>query len=247
MLILGGTSEATALAQALARRGDVAATLSFAGRTVSMPAQPLPVRVGGFGGVEGLARYLVTEGVDILVDATHPFATQMSAQAREAAQRVGRLMVQVSRPAWQPQPGDVWREVATMEEAAAAIGAAPRRVFLTIGSLQLAAFAAAPQHFYLVRTIDAVAAHGLAQASFITARGPFDVEAEARLMREHRIEVLVTKNSGAAAAAAKLEAARSLGVPVVMVRRPADDGAAKTVEAALAAIDAHRAGVPRGV
>ena len=238
MLILGGSTEASALASALAGHSDVAATLSLAGRVREPAPQPLPTRVGGFGGVEGLASYLRDEGIRLLVDATHPFAATMSANAREAARLAGVLLLDVGRSGWLPEPGDLWTEVPTMADAARALGAAPRRVFLTVGRLQLAAFAAAPQHRYLVRSIDPVGeVHGIANADFVTARGPFAAEDEAALMRDHRIEVLVTKNSGGTASFAKIEAARRLGLPVVLVRQPAAAGAKLGVDGVLAAIE----------
>ena len=249
VLILGGSSEATALVAALA--GSAAAVvLSLAGRTGAPVPQPVATRVGGFGGVAGLVAHLRAARIDVLVDATHPFAAQMSRHAREAAAVAGCRLLAVTRPAWVPQPGDDWREVATMAEAAAALGAAPRRAFLTVGRLQLAAFAAAPQHHYLVRSIDPVApGHGLAQARFVAARGPFAAAAEERLMREHGTEVLVTKNSGGDASAAKLVAARRLGLSVILVARPLAAGVPLGVEQAVAAIAAHRVTAPdeRGV
>ncbi len=236
MLILGGSSEASALASALAGRPDIAATLSLAGRVREPAPQPLPTRVGGFGGVAGLAAYLHAEGIALLVDATHPFAATMSANARGAARRAGVPLLDAGRGGWTPEADDRWREVDTMAEAAAALGPRPRRAFLTVGRLQLAAFAAAPLHHYLVRSIDPVGAgHGLADAAFVTARGPFPVEAEIELMRNHRIDVLVTKNSGGTASFAKIAAARSLGLPVVLVRPPGKAG--RSVAEVLAEIE----------
>lgn len=247
MLVLGGSTEATALAARLAGMAGIDATLSLAGRTAEPPPQALPVRVGGFGGAEGLAAHLRAEGVGLLVDATHPFAARMSANARDAAASAGVPLLRVSRPGWVPRPGDRWREVATMADAAAALGEEPMDVFLTVGRLQLAAFAAAPQHRYLVRSIEPVApGHGLPRARFITARGPFTVEDEMATMREHAVDVLVTKNSGGAASAAKIEAARRLGIAMLMVGRPEADDGALDVEAAMAVIRAH-AGALRGV
>lgn len=248
MLILGGSSEATALATALAARSDVRACLSLAGRTAAPASQPVPVRVGGFGGVAGLVDHLHANDVEILVDATHPFAAQMSRHAAVAAREADCRFIRVSRPAWRPQPGDRWTSVATMGEAAVALGATPRRVFLTVGRLQLDAFAVAPQHHYLVRTIDPLDADpGLPSLRVIRDRGPFTVEAEERLMRREGIDVLVTKNSGGAAAAAKLVAARRLGLPVVLVARPEPPGPELDVAGALALIADHRASARRGV
>ncbi len=238
MLILGGSTEASTLATALAGRRDVAATLSLAGRVRELAPQPLPTRVGGFGGVDGLAAYLEAERIAVLVDATHPFAAQMSRHAREAARRAGVPLLDAGRGGWVPEAGDRWTEVDTVAEAAAALGDVSRRVFLTIGRLQLAVFARAPQHRYLVRSIDPVGAgHRLADATFVTARGPFSVDDEIAAMREHDIEVLVTKNSGGTASVAKIEAARRLGLPVVLVRPPEGSGGRLGFDGVLQEID----------
>jgi precorrin-6A/cobalt-precorrin-6A reductase len=221
ILILGGTTQASQLARSLAGRDDLSPILSLAGRTQNPLPAPIPSRSGGFGGVDGLVDYLRAEKIDVLIDATHPFAAQMSAHAREASARAGAPLLVFSRPGWTPGEGDRWTEVADMDAAVAALGAAPRRVFLTQGRLQLAAFAAAPQHFYLVRAIDEPAELALlANHKFVSARGPFALEDELALMRDERIEILVSKNSGGDATSAKLLAARKLGVPVVLVARP---------------------------
>ena len=243
VLILGGSSEATALAQTLASRADIAAILSLAGRTVAPIVQPVPTRIGGFGGIDGLVSYLQAERIDLLIDATHPFAAQMARHARAAADLAACRFIKVSRPAWAAGAGDVWHEVASMPDAVAALGIAPRCVFLTVGSLQLAAFAQAPQHHYLVRSIDPIGpGHDLADATFIEARGPFLVADEERLMGDYRIDVLVTKNSGGTAAMAKLAAARALKIPVVLVARARSQETSCTVAEAIAAIETLRAG-----
>jgi precorrin-6A/cobalt-precorrin-6A reductase len=247
ILILGGTTEASAIARALAGDARFAPVLSLAGRTRAPVAPPIPWRVGGFGGVDGLVAYLRAEGVAALIDATHPFAARMKANAARAAALAGIPRVAVLRPPWQPQPGDCWTEVIDMGAAFAALGAAPRRVFLAIGRQELAAFG--PPHAYLVRSIDPPDALP-PSATAITARGPFTEEAERALLIAHRIKVLVTKNAGGAATAGKLAAARGLGLPVVMVVRPAPPTAPVVADAA-GALDwlAHQAGWPcwRGV
>lgn len=250
VLILGGSSEASALARALAGCSSIDAILSLAGRTIAPVSLPLPVRIGGFGGISGLVNYLRAEATDVMIDATHPFAEQMSVHARAAAAQTGIPLIRLTRPAWRAQDGDRWTEVADMRAAAEALGHIPRRVFLTVGRLQLAAFVSAPQHFYLVRTIDPVGPnHGLQTACFLEARGPFTVADEERLMREQAIEVLVTKNSGGTASVGKLEAARRLGLPVVLVRQPAGGLAAMhDIAEVIAALKAHhRPPAPRGV
>jgi precorrin-6A/cobalt-precorrin-6A reductase len=220
VLILGGTTEASAIALALAGDRRFAPVLSLAGRTLTPAKPPIPWRVGGFGGVEGLAAHLHREKIAALIDATHPFAARMKANAARAAALAGIPRVAVLRPAWQALPGDRWTEVADMADAFAALGPTRRRVFLSIGRQELAAFG--PPHAYLVRSVDPPdPAVLLPDATSIVARGPFTEAAERALLLAHRIEVLVTKNAGGDATAAKLAAARRLGLPVVMVARPA--------------------------
>ena len=221
ILILGGTGEASALARALAGREGLSVVLSLAGRTAAPKAEPVTTRVGGFGGGEGLARYLRAEQIGCLIDATHPFAAAMSANAARAAAQAGVPLLAIRRPAWAAVPGDRWTEVDSVEDSAASLGMQPRRVFLTIGRQEVAAFAAAPQHAYLARAVEPL--RDVLRVPYLTtieARGPFDAEAEAALMREAGIEILVSKNSGGAATYGKIAAARALGIPVVMVRRP---------------------------
>ncbi len=216
VLILGGTTEASAIARALAGDGRFAPVLSLAGRTRAPVPPPIPWRVGGFGGVAGLADYLQREAVDAVIDATHPFAAQMTAHAVAACGEVPRIAV--LRPAWEAVVGDRWTHVADLAKAAEALGPVARRVFLTVGQGALGVFG--PPHHYVVRSVDppADAPEG---ATLLMARGPFSAEAERALMTEMRVDVLVTKNSGGAAVAGKLAAARALGIGVVMVDRPA--------------------------
>lgn len=220
VLVLGGTFEASKLAVLLADRNDIWSMLSFAGRTTALRPPKIPYRTGGFGGVDGLQAYLETERIDVLIDATHPFAEQISRHAAIAAAGANIPLIVLSRPAWVPEPGDNWIEVADMAASAAALGHEPRRVFLTIGRLQIGAFAAAPQHFYLIRTIEQMLPPNLPRHRVILGRGPFTFEAEEKLLREETIDVVVTKNSGGEAAFAKIRAARRLGVPVIIVARP---------------------------
>jgi precorrin-6A/cobalt-precorrin-6A reductase len=179
------------------------------------------LRIGGFGGAAGLAAYLAAERIDAVIDATHPFASRMSANAVAACRAADTPLVVFTRPPWTPEPGDRWTEVATVEEAAEALGAKPRTAFLTQGRLQLAAFLSAPQHRYIVRAIDRPAEiDALPFCKLILARGPFSFADELELMKRERIDALVTKNSGGRATYAKIEAARMLGIEVVIVRRP---------------------------
>jgi precorrin-6A/cobalt-precorrin-6A reductase len=242
LLILGGTSEASALAEALAGREDIAPILSLAGRTENPKPAPIPSRTGGFGGVDGLREYLSHNAIDAVVDATHPFAEQISGNAARACAATRVPLLVFTRPPWRREPGDDWIEVDGIEAAVDALGAERRTVFLTHGRLQLAAFARA-QHRYIVRAIDRPAEFdALPGAKLILARGPFAFPDEERLMREEGIELVVTKNSGGAATYPKIEAARRLGVTVVVVRRPSALSAetATDLPAALAWIEAHR-------
>jgi len=220
ILILGGTSEASALCKLIADDASIKATVSLAGRTKTPAAQPIPTRVGGFGGIEGLMAYLQAECIDAVVDASHPFAEQISFNAQEACKRMSLPLLILSRPPWQPVEGDLWREVADLDEAARALGDRPRRVLLTSGRQGLKAFEAAPQHDYLIRTIEDPEPLALPHARFLQERGPFDEASERALMLEERIDILITKNSGGEATYAKIAAARALRLPVVIIKPP---------------------------
>lgn len=221
VLVLGGTTEASALAVALAGAG-VDAVLSYAGRTRAPGAQPLPTRIGGFGGAEGLAAWLRAEHITHLVDATHPFAAQMSRNAVLAAQTTGLPMLALERPAWEAGPGDRWTHVPGTEAAVAALPEGAARIFLAIGRQTLAPFAARPENTYLLRLVDPPETPlPLPRTEVVIARGPFDVAGDTALLQGHRIDMIVAKNAGGAGARAKLDAARALGLPVVMIARPA--------------------------
>ncbi len=219
ILLLGGTTEASALATALATRGE-RAVLSYAGRTEAPRAQAIPTRVGGFGGIEGLAEHLRREGITHLIDATHPFAARISANAIAAAELTGVPLLGLTRPAWEAGPGDRWIRVADTAEAVAALGSEPTRVFLALGRQTIGDFAGAVQHFYLLRFVDAAQPPALPHRHLVVDRGPFTLAGELALLREHRIRVIVAKNAGGSGARAKLDAARELGLPVVMIDRP---------------------------
>ena len=221
LLILGGTSEGSALARALAGRTDISPLLSLAGRTEHPVVPPIAHRIGGFGGLDGLGDFIAQEGVVAVVDATHPFAARISAHAVAACARAGIPLATFTRPPWQPKAGDRWIAASDIDAAAAKLGSAPQRVFLTTGRLDLARFKRAPQHHYLIRTIDPPTPADLPpDHTLLLARGPFTVADEEAMLRAHAIDVLVTKNSGAAASAAKLVAARQRTVSVIMVDRP---------------------------
>lgn len=255
VLVLGGTTEASELAGLLATDGRFEATMSLAGRTAVPRSQPIHTRIGGFGGVDGLVVWLAQEKIDAVVDATHPYADQISSNAVAACARLAIPLASVMRQPWQRQSGDNWLTVANAEDAADALGAEPRRVFLTLGRLELGAFARAPHHHYLIRTIDPPGDVTLPpDVHLLRSRGPFTGEAETALLSEEKIDIIVSKNSGGAATYAKIEAARQLGIQIVMVARP-DKPRGYAIENALAAMqwleqqDAHRApsGSARGV
>jgi precorrin-6A/cobalt-precorrin-6A reductase len=240
VLILGGTSEARLLAQRLAGRVGLAVTLSLAGRTAAPAQQPVPVRSGGFGGAAGLADYLTRERIDILIDATHPYAGRISANAAAAARATGVRFVALRRPPWIESAGDRWIEVDNLADAVRALGPAPRRVFAPLGRNDLTALMQAPQHFYLIRSVDPIDPPlRLPHAFYLTGRGPLPEADEITLMRAHGVDVIIAKNSGGDATYGKIAAARGLGVPVIMLRRPvlADVPSVETVVEAVSFID----------
>ena len=213
--------EATALARRLADAG-VDATVSFAGRVERPKRQPLPTRIGGFGGAEGLAAHIRQAGVTHVVDATHPFAARMSRNAVAACRATGTPLCRLSRPPWTERPGDRWMRVPDIAGAVAALDRPRTRVMLAVGRMHLDAFAPNPQHAYLIRLVDPPAAPlALPEVEVIVDRGPFDAEADRALMVRHGTALVVSKNSGGAGAYAKIAAARALGLPVVMIDRPA--------------------------
>ncbi|MFF8771171.1 cobalt-precorrin-6A reductase [Kitasatospora sp. NPDC015120] len=237
VLLLGGTTEARALAAALAaERPALRVTSSLAGR-VAEPRLPAgEVRIGGFGGPGGLAAWLRAERVDAVVDATHPFAAAMSRNAAEAAAATGVPLLALRRPGWTPVPGDRWHRVASLDAAAALLPSLGRRVLLTSGRQGIAAFARLDGLHVVARSVDPPEPPLPASLTVLLDRGPFTLDGERAVLREHRIDVVVTKDSGGAATAPKLTAARELGLPVVVVDRPpapAGVPVAPSVEAAL--------------
>jgi precorrin-6A/cobalt-precorrin-6A reductase len=240
VLLLGGTAEARELAADLAARPGVRVTTSLAGRVSRPGALEGDVRTGGFGGAGGLARWLREHRVDAVVDATHPFASGITANAARAAAATGIPVVMLRRPGWRPVPGDRWHSVASLPEAAGLLPELGRRVFLTTGRLGLAAFADLARIHFLVRSVEAPEPPLPADTEVLLARGPFTLDDELNLLRGHRVDVLVTKDSGGAATAPKLTAARELGLPVVVVRRPPlpeDVSAVPDVASALALLE----------
>ena len=240
ILILGGTTEARLLAERVAGRHDLDVTLSLAGRTASPARQPVPVRSGGFGGAAGLADYLLRERIDALIDATHPYASRISANALAAAHETNVPFVVLRRPPWIAVAGDHWTDVSDVPEAVRALGQSPRHVFVTLGRNELAPFAGAPQHHYLIRSVDPVEPPlAVPHAAYLTGRGPFEEADERALLAQHRIDIIVAKNSGGTATYGKIAAARGLGLPVIMLARPARPQvpAAASVAEALARLD----------
>jgi precorrin-6A/cobalt-precorrin-6A reductase len=221
LLILAGTTEAAALARAVAAHG-LDAVVSYAGRTAAPRALGLPQRVGGFGGAAGLAAFLAAEAISHVIDATHPFAARISANAVAACAAAGVPLVALTRPAWAPGLGDRWQRVPDIAGAVAALDRPAARVFLAIGRQTLEPFAVHRQHRWLLRVVDPPEGPlPLPGATVVVDRGPFDAAADRALMERHGIGIVVAKNAGGSGAAAKLAAARALGLPVVMIDRPA--------------------------
>jgi precorrin-6A/cobalt-precorrin-6A reductase len=218
-LILGGTADASLLAGEMARaRFD--AIYSYAGRTHVPADQPLPTRIGGFGGVSGLADYISDERITHVIDATHPFAAEMSRNAVEACTDTGTPLIALERAPWAMANGDNWIETADLTAAVAALPEMPAKVFLAIGRQHIAPFATKPQHAYTLRFVDPPEAPLPFAADVIVSRGPFTLDGELEMMRARGIAWIVARNSGGDGARAKIDAARMLGLPVVMISRP---------------------------
>jgi precorrin-6A/cobalt-precorrin-6A reductase len=225
VLILGGTGDASELAAKISLLPGVEVITSLAGRTRQPSVSTGSVRIGGFGGQAGLVQYVQAQKIDFLIDATHPFAAQISWNAAAAATEAGIPHLRLIRPAWQPMSGvnsDYWIEVDTLEAAAAAIPNTAKRVFLTTGRQQLAPFVPLTHLWFLIRSIDPPTPETpMPNGLLLLDRGPFTLEQERHLLIEHQIALIVSKNSGGEATYAKILAARELRLPVVMVRRPA--------------------------
>lgn len=218
-LILGGTADASLLAAEMARAG-LDAVYSYGGRTRAPADQPLPTRIGGFGGVSGLADYIRREAITHVIDATHPFAAEMSRNAIEACTQTSTPLLALERAPWVKAPGDNWIEVAEINAAVAALPEAAANVFLAIGRQHIAPFASKPQHTYTLRFVDPPEAPLPFAADVIVSRGPFTFDSELEMMRAREIAWIVARNSGGDGARAKIDAARMLGLPVVMISRP---------------------------
>ncbi|MFT3662390.1 MAG: cobalt-precorrin-6A reductase [Gordonia sp. (in: high G+C Gram-positive bacteria)] len=241
VLILGGTGEARALAAALVDR-DVPVISSLAGR-VRNPRLPVgQVRIGGFGGVEGLASWLDDEQISAVVDATHPFAARITAHAVAAARRAGVPLLRLARPAWEPGRDDRWTRVPDVAAAARTVAERGGRVFLTTGRQDVDAFADVADAWFLIRVVDPPVGPLPPRHRILSSRGPYDLAGERKILAENEISLLVTKNSGGELTRAKLVAAAEAGIEVVMVDRPAEpEGSARvdSVDGALAWLQAR--------
>lgn len=231
VLVLGGTTEARELAARLTGVPGLRVTTSLAGRVAQPRLPDGDVRIGGFGGTDGMTRWIREQRVDALIDATHPFAETISYNAARAAADSHVPLLALRRPGWVPGDGDDWHPVGSLQAAAELLPSVGSRAFLTTGRMGLAAFADLALWF-LVRSVDAPEPPCPARMETLLERGPFRLEGEHELLRRHRIDVLVTKDSGGAATAPKLTAAREAGVPVVVVRRPGvPDGVPQVADA----------------
>lgn len=243
LLILGGTGEANQLAAKAAKIDKIEVITSLAGRT-QKPVTPIgTVRVGGFGGKLGLIEYLQEQKIDLLIDATHPFAAQISFNAAAATAKLRLPHLMLVRPAWQQVAGDNWLEVVNNEAAAQILPQQAQRVFLTIGRQELAAFAHLKSQWFLMRMIDPPIAETLIPTGkLLLEKGPFSLEHERQLLTEYQIDLIVSKNSGGDATFAKIIAARELKIPVVMVQRPATPKVEQVanVEAAINWLSRHQ-------
>jgi precorrin-6A/cobalt-precorrin-6A reductase len=219
-LILGGTSDANQLADPIAH-ARIDAVYSYAGRTQSPIAQSLTIRTGGFGGVRGLIEYISRESITHVIDATHPFAAEMSRHAIDACATSQIPLIALERAPWRRAPGDRWIDADHINAAVEALPEARANIFLAIGRQHLAPFAAKPQHAYTLRFVDPpVGAVPVPDSEVIVSRGPFTVQGDIELMRKRNIAWVVARNSGGDGARAKIDAARELGLPVVMIARP---------------------------
>ena len=220
VLILGGTTEASVIATHLAARSDVTVISSLAGR-VSQPRLPAGmVRVGGFGGLAGLISYLVDQNIAVVIDATHPFASKISGNAELACNTLRLPLIALQRPAWEPNEHDCWYTVPDTQAAASMVNHQLNRVFLSIGRQELGAFSHCEDAWFLVRAIDAPSEMLPANSKLILKRGPFHLNDELQMLRSESISLIVSKNSGGTATYSKIEAARALRIPVVMIDRP---------------------------
>ncbi|QIK37594.1 cobalt-precorrin-6A reductase [Caldichromatium japonicum] len=239
ILILGGTTEAYELADRLVAAGQLRVISSLAGRTESPRLPAGEVRIGGFGGVEGLAEFLRIQAIRCVIDATHPFAAQMGWHAWEACTLCDVPLLRLERPPWTPASGDRWEEVASWSEAVERLQRLnAKRIFLAIGRQELQHFAGLDDRWFLIRLVSPPdPLPPFCRAEWLYARGPFDLAAERAMLDRYRIEAIVCKNSGSEATAAKLIAARERAIPVVMRKRPPRSPEVQSVATVEAVLD----------
>lgn len=236
LLLLAGSGEAREIAAALSGAQDWSVTASLLFPERSTGPLPVPARLGRFGGEDGMARFLTSERVDAVLDATHPFASQITAQSARVCARLAIPFAQVLRPAWTPGPGDRWTEVAN-EAAVAAFLRPGQRVFTTTGRATLEHLVSRSSARFFVRQLEPRdATDGYRNVRYVTGQGPFSVQEELDTLRDLKIDVLVCKNSGGAPSHTKLDAARELGIPVILVARPPQPDVLR-VETVAAALD----------
>ncbi|CAI3923918.1 Precorrin-6x reductase (CobK) (PDB:4X7G) [Commensalibacter communis] len=223
ILILGGTTEASALIQSCVDHVNYDLILSLAGVTKNPVLPPqVTARIGGFGGIVKMAEWMQGNNIHAVVDATHPFAQQITSNAYQAAHIVSIPYLRLERPAWQKEPGDIWHEVKTVEDAVLKLGKDPLRVFVTIGRKELLPFKnGVVPHHYWIRSVDRPDECYLPRhAQLIQAKGPFDEADEIAFLKQHQIDCIVSKNSGGQTVYAKISAARKLKIPVLLIQRP---------------------------
>jgi precorrin-6A/cobalt-precorrin-6A reductase len=220
LLILGGTTEARELAATLEGRHDLRVITSLAGRVADRPSLPGEIRIGGFGGPERLAEWLTANEIRVVVDATHPFAERISRGTADACAATGTPLIALRRPGWTAGPGDDWRPAADLADAAGQVTGLGERVLLATGRQGVAAFAGVAGAWFLIRAIEAPTGPLPPHHRLLLARGPYTLSGERRLLDEHAIDLVVTKDSGGDATRAKLDAARERGIPVLMVCQP---------------------------
>ncbi|HWC82891.1 MAG TPA: cobalt-precorrin-6A reductase [Pseudonocardiaceae bacterium] len=220
LLVLGGTGEARELAGQLAGQPGLHVVSALAGRTEAPRLPEGEVRIGGFGGAEGLAGFLRADRIDVVLDATHPFAARITASALAAARELDLPIAVLRRPGWPAGPGDHWHRVGSLSAAAEALPSLGERVFLSVGRQGIGAFAGLAGHWFLARCVHPPHPPVPERLDLLLDRGPYTVDGELELLRRNEVQVLVSRDSGGGQTSAKLVAARELGLPVVLIDRP---------------------------
>lgn len=220
ILLLGGTKEARLLAERISAGDTIQVVYSLAGRTREPLLPTCLIRYGGFGGVQGLVTYLQEQQINMVVDATHAFAQIMRKHAALACQEMHIPYLAFVSEAWSAMPDDLWYDAPTVAQSVDIVEKLGTRVFLAIGRQELAAFASLPHKWFLIRSIEMPAEPLPPQHVVVLQRGPFAFDDELQLLQRYKIDTIVTKNSGGSAAYAKIEAARALRLPVIVITRP---------------------------